>query len=184
MKGLLEEFGFIPPELLYKCDALVRAFQTRPGKGKDFVAASVGFSAGSPYLRGSEIKIGAIAKMIKALMAAAVIAIAAIAFVSVWALLALVPLVGTMWYLYRLTEGLMTQHRSIILAVEMLAIDFGGWGTLFPRARDAALLMSLRDAGASRLIDLYLPREKREDPSLVELFTPSAGSIASARAAA
>jgi hypothetical protein len=50
MSDFQEEFGFIPPELLYKCDSFVRAFHDARGSGKNFVAASAMFSAESPYL--------------------------------------------------------------------------------------------------------------------------------------
>ena len=50
VSDLLSEFGFIPSELLSKCDLFVKAFHKRRGSGKEFVAASMMFSAGSPYL--------------------------------------------------------------------------------------------------------------------------------------
>ena len=50
MSDFLEEFGFIPPELLYKCDGFVKAFHGARGSGRNFVAASAMFSAESPYL--------------------------------------------------------------------------------------------------------------------------------------
>ena len=72
-----------------------------------------------------------------------------------------------------------------IATVEVLAVDFAGWGTLFPKASFIAKGMFARDAGDwPKLVDLYLPPERRRDASIVELFAPSQGSIASARSAA
>jgi hypothetical protein len=74
------------------------------------------------------------------------------------------------------------QQRAIILAVEALAIDFAGWGQLFPVARSRAEAMFARDAGDwPKLVELYLPRERRTDADIVRMFAPSEGSIASAR---
>jgi hypothetical protein len=69
MSDLQEEFGFIPPELLYKCDGFVRAFHDARGSSKDFVAASAMFSAESPYLARQVQNAVAIWKLSKFLLA-------------------------------------------------------------------------------------------------------------------
>ena len=79
-------------------------------------------------------------------------------------------------------ENAVVQQRSIILAVEALAIDFAGWGRLFPKARQIANVMFSPDTGDwPKLIDLYLPPERRTDADFVTVFAPSERSVAPAQ---
>ena len=67
MSDFREELGFIPPELLYKCDGIVRAFHDARGSSKDFVAASALSSAGSTNLTAMVRNVVAILNLIKLL---------------------------------------------------------------------------------------------------------------------
>ena len=183
MSDLLEEFGFIPPELLYKCDSFVRVFHHARGSDKDFVAASAMFSAGSPYLNNLIriiVRQGKIIKFLGVIVAAALIISA---LNNQWWLLAvIVPAGAAIYRLCGLVKFNLVQQRAIILALEALAIDFAGWGQLFPVARSRAEAMFTRDAGDwPKLVELYLPRERRTDTDIIRMFAPSEGSIASAR---
>jgi hypothetical protein len=183
MNTLKEEFGFIPSELLYKCDQFVKAFHQRRGSGMDFVAASHVFSVKSPYLGTLEKNIVLIGNLPKLAIAPAVVVIVAAMFTGWWWVLALlVPIAFVAIYCYKLGEKTTVQQRAIILAVEALAIDFAGWGQLFPRACQIANVMFSRDAGDwPKLIDLYLPPERRADADFVTVFAPSERSVALAQ---
>jgi hypothetical protein len=142
MSDFPEEFGFIPPELLYKCDSFVRAFHDARGSGKKFVAASAMFSVESPYLTNLIRIIVRQGKIIKVLGIVAVIAVIISILTNRWWLLAvIVPAGAAMRHLYRLIKFNLVQQRAIILAVEALATDFAGWGQLFPVARSRAEAM-------------------------------------------
>ena len=84
MNNLQEEFGFIPPELLYKCDQFVKVFHQRHGNSKDFVAASMMFSAESRYLDGLTRNAVLIGRKIKFAVAAAIIVTIAVAVFTTW----------------------------------------------------------------------------------------------------
>jgi hypothetical protein len=127
-----------------------------------------------------------IGRKIKVAVAAAIIVTIAVAvFTTWWVLTALAPIAFAAIYCSRrMMNKTLVQQRAIILAVEVLAVDFAGWGNLFPKARQRATAMFKRDAGDwPKLIDLYLPPERRTDAIYIQGFAPSEGSIASARAA-
>ena len=183
MNTLQEEFGFIPSELLYKCDQFVKAFHQRRGSGMDFVAASHVFSVKSPYLGRLEKNIVLIGNLPKLAIAPAVVVIVAAMCTGWWWVLALLVPVGfAAIYSYKLAGNALVQQRAIILAVEALAIDFAGWGHLFPKAFQIANAMFSRDSGDwPKLIDLYLPPERRGDADFVTVFAPSERSVALAQ---
>src|SRR5262249_29651822 len=64
---------------------------------------------------------------------------------------------------------------AIILALEMLATDFAGWGTAFPEARRKAgdLLREYLPNDRTRLLDIYLPHRAELDPALMKQFGPT-----------
>jgi hypothetical protein len=157
MSDLREEFGFIPPELLYKCDSFVRAFHDARGSGKNVVAASAMFSAESPYLTDLIRIIVRQGKIIK-ILGVVVVMTVIISILSKlrWLLVVIVPAGAAMLHVSRVMKFNLVQQRAIILAVEALATDFAGWGQLFPVARAEA--MYVRDAGDwPKLVELYLP---------------------------
>jgi hypothetical protein len=201
MSDFREQFGFIPPELLYKCDGIVRAFHDARGSGKDFVAASALSSAGSPNLTAMVRNVVAISKLIKLLLAVSVIVFIISVLTSIWWLLAaIVPMGAVAVYLSRMIKSTLIQHRAIILAVETLATDVAGWGQLFPVARSRAEATRAKaifspanrgnflagDLTGDRLslTKLYLFPERLRDADFIKMFAPSEGSIKSARSTA
>jgi hypothetical protein len=196
MSNFWEEFGFIPPELLYKCDGIVRALHKARGSGQDFVSASLLFSAGSPNLTRMAHNIVAIGKLIPLLVGVSIIVFITSLLTNLWwIILAIIP-IGAVSYLSRMIKSTLIQHRAVILAVETLATDVAGWGQLFPAARSKAdairaqaifapsnrhnfLSGDLTGDGLS-LINLYIP-ERIRDADFITMFAPSEGSIKSAR---
>jgi hypothetical protein len=139
MSDFWEEFRFIPPELLCKCDGIVRAFHHARGSSKDFMVASALFSAGSPNLTAMVRNVVAKLKLIKLLHAVSVIVFITSVLTGIWWLLAvIVPMAVVALYLSRMVKSTLIQHRATILAVETLATDVAGWGQLFPVARTRA----------------------------------------------
>ena len=53
----------------------------------------------------------------------------------------------------------LVQERGLILAMEMLATDFAGWGTLFPLSKRMATdwLETVAFGMEGRLLDTYMP---------------------------
>jgi hypothetical protein len=196
MSNFWEEFGFIPPELLYKCDGIVRALHKARGSGQDFVSASLLFSGGSPNLTQMAHNIVAIGKLIPLLVGVSIIVLIMSLLTNLWwSVLAIIP-IGVVIYLSRMIKSTLIQHRAVILAVETLATDVAGWGQLFPAARSKAEAIRAQAifAPANRdnflsgdltgdrlsLIKLYLP-ERIKDADFITMFAPSEGSIKSAR---
>jgi hypothetical protein len=138
------------------------------------------FSAESPYLTNLIRIIVRQGKIIKVLGVLVVMAV----IISIltnhwWSLAVIVPAGAAMCHLYRLIKFNLVQQRAIILAVEALATDFAGWGQLFPVARSRAEAMCVRDAGDwLKLVELYLPRERRADADFIGMFRPSEAAIA------
>jgi hypothetical protein len=194
MSNFWEEFGFIPPELLYKCDGIVRASHKARGSGQDFVSSSLLFSAGNPNLTRMAHNIVAIGRLIPLLLGVSIVVLVISLPINIWWLvLAIIP-IGAVIYLSRMIKRTLIQHRAVILAVETLATDVAGWGQLFPAARSKAeairaqaifapanrhnfLSGDLTGDGLS-LIKLYLPERIRD---FITMFAPSEGSIKSAR---
>src|SRR6266404_960875 len=103
MSDFWEEFCFIPPELLYKCDGIVRAFHDARGSCKDFMVASALFSAGSPNLTAMVRNVVAILKLVKFLLAVSVIVFITSVLTSVsWLLAVIVPMGVVALYLLRM----------------------------------------------------------------------------------
>ena len=65
----------------------------------------------------------------------------------------------------------------MILAIEMLATDFAGWGTLFPLSKRMATdwLESVAFGIEGHLLDTYMPLALRA--KLLDDFRPSGGSV-------
>ena len=67
----------------------------------------------------------------------------------------------------------LVQVRALILANEMLAANFSGWGDSFPAAKSKAVVWLVgREPGEEALIDVYMPSNERE--KFAELFQPPA----------
>jgi hypothetical protein len=181
MADFIEEFGFLPPELLYKCDQYIRGFHREHGSGAPFVAASLLQSEKSPFLMSLVRNIGVFAQLLKVLNALAV-AVIVIAIVTGWWLLTalLAVLVPAAAWVYKSSGDMLLEQRAIILSLEMLAIDFAGWASLFPEAAKRGSAFLAHGSGGM-LVDLYLTDKMRTDPGCIELWAPSEGSIKSAR---
>jgi hypothetical protein len=196
MSNFWEEFKFIPPELLYKCDGIVRAFHKARGSGQDIVSASLLFSAGNSNLTRMAHNIVLIGKLIPLLVGVSIIVLVISLLTNIWWLvLAIIP-IGAMIYLSRMIKRTLIQLKAVILAVETLATDVAGWGQLFPAARSKAeairaqaifapanrhnFLTGDLTGDALSLIKLYLP-ERIIDADFIAMFAPSEGAIKSAR---
>jgi hypothetical protein len=92
-----------------------------------------------------------------------------------WIALALIPAVFAINYFKRREAEFYTLIAAIILAFEMLADDFAGWGTRFPDAmRQARRIFDENLSNdRTRLLDIYLPHRADLDPVLLEQFRPS-----------
>ena len=84
MSDFREELGFIPPEVLYKCDGIVRAFHDARGSSKDLVAASALSSAGSTNLTAMVRNVVVISKLIKLPLAFSVIVFIISILTRIW----------------------------------------------------------------------------------------------------
>ena len=64
---------------------------------------------------------------------------------------------------------------AIVLALEMLASDFAGWGSALPVARNQAMriLGCEEEAVPTEWLDFYLPRRGLLDATLLASFGPS-----------
>lgn len=181
MSRFREEFGFIPVELLYKCDGCVRAFHQRYGSVAEIVIASHIISQKNPYLLSLDNQAGGTGKQLKfAICITLAVSITTATLNMWWVFLALVPIAAAVsYYFYRRADYTLVQQRAIILAIEILAMDFARWGTFFPAARrKAEPMVHEDDDDCPKLIDLYLPPERRQDANVIDLFGPSQDAIA------
>ena len=175
--GFSQEFSFLPAELVFKTHEFVRAYHKIHGSGWLFVRKAHIRAAHSAYLTGLERRIvieGIIFRI--ALGCIFVFAVAAL-FLNIWlgALSAIAILIA--FFLARQTKFDLVQERALIIATEMLSIDFAGWGTLFPSARDEARKW-LEDnpfGVEAKLLDTYMPAEKRS--GFIDDFRPSEQSV-------
>ncbi len=65
---------------------------------------------------------------------------------------------------------------AMLLAAEMLVIDFAGWGTAYPRSRESAVqALGFTPDSASRLewLDYYLPQRDELAADVVKAFGPA-----------
>jgi hypothetical protein len=105
----------------------------------------------------------------------AVLAFVLAAVLNWWITLALIPTVSGMIYFYKLGANSYTLIAAIILAFEMLADDFAGWGTRFPDAVHQArkIFTETEQNNLTRLLDIYFPSRAHLDPALLQQFGPS-----------
>jgi hypothetical protein len=66
---------------------------------------------------------------------------------------------------------------TTMLALEVLASDFAGWSTLFPRAKDRAVTMLDEYTLSSRawLVDIYVYQDGLINPAVVDALSPGEG---------
>jgi hypothetical protein len=174
MSDFQKEFGFIPSELLDKCHEVVKEFHERHGSSGEFAAASAMFTRKSPHLTDVVNKAVSLKKTLKLLGFMALTVNILSMLTSWWLLTAMTLITLAAIFVHKQISDRLLLQRSVILSVEVLAVDFAGWGTLFPSACLIAKRMSARLPGDwPMLIDLYLPPERRIDAEIAELFVPS-----------
>jgi hypothetical protein len=68
-----------------------------------------------------------------------------------------------------------TLIATVVLALEILARDYAGWGTRFPSAKRKAdaLISEFRPSSQSWLIDVYLFPRGRSGPSMASAIAPT-----------
>lgn len=101
----------------------------------------------------------------------------AASLVSIWFVMFSGFAIAFSFFLARRVEFHLIEERTLIIAMEMLAIDFAGWGTLFPFAREEAQqwLDSIGFDTVTKLFDTYIPSHRKVD--YVDAFQPSSASI-------
>jgi hypothetical protein len=179
---LEDEFGFLPRELVFRAHSLIAAFHSRHGSGPKFRAGSLLNSANSPYLSRVTRAVVTQGKMMQAALVASVAALAIGIFLSRWALIGVPLMLAVAFVLYKRMGFDLVQIRALVLATEMLAEDFGGWGETFPRARLAAQewISKSMAQDEERLLPLFIRDDQRDE--FARLFKPSSGSVALAEA--
>lgn len=175
------EFGFLPPELVFKTHEFIRAYHKTRGSGWLFVKKVHIRAARSRYLSDLERRIVAEGRIFWVALGCIFLFAATGFFLSIWlvAFSAIAALVS--FFLARRIEFDLIQERTLIIAMEVLSIDFAGWGTLFPFAKQEAeqWLDSIGFDTQTKLLDAYMPPHRRVD--FIDAFRPSQESIARAR---
>jgi hypothetical protein len=173
MNDFSSEFGFLPPDLVFKTHEFVRAYHDTHGSGWAFVWKSHIRAKRSGYLskleRISIIK-GKILRI--TVVCVAISGIAAFLWSAWFAVIFVLSLLIAFFMDRQLKFGLV-QERTLILTMEMLSMDFAGWGTAFPSARQKAQqwLNSIEFGIEGKLLDTYMPPHRRDD--FAKLFRPS-----------
>jgi hypothetical protein len=172
------EFEWLPKGLTTRCNALVAAHNKTYGGsvpkivGDRDILVIVLTHEDLRTLLGSAT---AAWKISLALGVVSVLALVLAAVLNWWIGLLLIPTVSGAIYFQTLGANSYTLIAAIILAFEMLADDFAGWGTRFPDAVPQArrILTQTNQNNLTRLLDIYLPNRARFDPALLEQFGPS-----------
>ncbi len=177
MSDFDQEFGFLPPELVFKTHEFVRAYHDSFGSGWRFVRKSHIRATRSGYLNDLERQIVRQGKVFQIALAVALVSVIAAILVNGWFLILVAVAVVVAIKMYRNFGFNLVQERGLILSMEMLATDFAGWGTLFPFGKRTATdwLETVAFGMEGRLLDTYMPLALRA--KLLDDFRPSAGSI-------
>jgi hypothetical protein len=180
MNDFSREFGFLHPELVFKTHEFVRAYHKAHGSGWLFVRRTHIRAARTIYLSGLERRIVTEGKIFWIALGCIFVSVMAVFLLSIWFVVFSIIAVIFSFFLYRRIEFHLIQDRSLIIAMEMLSLDFAGWGTLFPSAKDEAdeWLKSMAFGIEGKLLDTYMPSTIRTD--FVDPFRPSEGSARSA----
>ncbi len=175
---------FPPRELVNKCFALVKVTHDRVGY-RDLAQriatkhslVSLGMTAAISAPRMLHV-IGSVAALGK---------LRVIAFAAIVVSLLLPLFIGHMWWLATIVviviERLIAREErrqllflsAVILALEMLASDFAGWGSALPVARNQAMkILGCKEENVpTKWLDFYLPRRAFLDATLLASFGPS-----------
>jgi hypothetical protein len=175
MSDFTQEFGFLPPELVFKTHEFVRAYHDSFGSGWRFVRKSHIRAVRSGYLNDLERQIVRQGKVFQIALAVALVSVVSAILISVWSLIpvALAAVIATR--MYRNLKFNLVQERGLILAMEILATDFACWGTLFPLSKRMATdwLETVAFGMEGHLLDTYMPLALRA--KLLDDFKPSEG---------
>jgi len=177
MNDFKQEFGFLPPELVFKTHEFVHAYHNTFGSGWRFVRKSHIRAARSGYLNDLERQIVLQGKVFQIALGVALVSLVATFLVSAWFLVLAVLAAVIAIRMYRNFGFNLVQQRGLILAMEILATDFAGWGTLFPLGKRMATdwLESVAFGVEDHLLDTYMPLALRA--KLLDGFRPSEGSV-------
>ncbi len=176
MSDFDQEFGFLPPELVFKTHEFVRAYHDSFGSGWRFVIKSHIRAVRSGYLYDLERQIVRQGKVFQIALAVAMVSVIAAILVNAWFLVLVFLAAVIAFRMYRNIGFNLVQERGI-LAMEMLATDFAGWGTVFPVSRRRATdwLESVAFGMEGQLLDTYMPLALRA--KLLDDFRPSEGTV-------
>jgi hypothetical protein len=172
------EFEWLPKGLTTRCNALVAAHHKTYGGSVPKIVGhrdTLVIILTHEDLRTLLGSATALWKMSVVLGVVAVFAFVLAAVLNWWIALALIPTVSGMIYFYKLGANSYTLIAAIILAFEMLADDFAGWGTRFPDAvhQTRKIFTETEQNNLTRLLDIYLPSRAHLDPALLQQFGPS-----------
>ena len=167
------EFGFLPPQLVFKMHEFVSAYHDGRGSGWPFVRKAHIRAERSGYLSRLERTVVAQRRVFTAAISTAVCSLIAAAVWSLWfVILTAVACVIAIRF-FRLAKFNLIQERALILAIEMVALDFAGWGEAAPFAKEQAesWLHRIGFATGTNLLDAYIPASRRA--AFVDDFRPS-----------
>jgi hypothetical protein len=169
---------FPPRELINKCFALIKSTHDRIGyrdlaqriaTKRDMVSLAM-----TPRMLGMVGSIATLGKLRVIAWAAIVVSSLLGLFISrTWWLVTLVVIVTERLIARKEREQLLFLS-AILLALEMLAGDFAGWGSALPVARNQAMkILGCKGEGVpSGWLDFYLPRRASLDRTLLTSFGP------------
>jgi hypothetical protein len=169
---------FIPDELVKKSHAIVRlahknhGYRSLPARisSKQNTIALACVAEGFTMLKAvtSSWKIRVFCWL-------AIAAVLIVGFVfNRWILLALIPAFLAERWLASYERNAWMVLAAILLSLEMLVDDFGGWGEAFPNARQKAAEVLGLMAGQTQTewLDFYLPRRSDLDQSMLRNLGP------------
>lgn len=176
MNDFTQEFGFLPPELVFKTHEFVRAYHNSFASGWRFVRKSHIRAVRSGYLNDLERQIVRQGKVFQIALGVGFVSLVATFLVTAWFLVLVVLAAVVAIRMYRNFGFNLVQERGLILAMEILATDFAGWGTLFPHGKRTATgwLESVAFGVEGHMLDTYMPLALRA--KLLDEFRPSEGS--------
>ncbi len=179
------DLGPIPLELFQKCYQVVRTTHRHKGAGdlptritaagKDYMTVLVLIPASRQLMR----TIDASFKLTLLTWLAGGALVAGSFLLTRWMLLALPLVAFALWRLRSSKKDSWMFEASVLLALDVLANDFVGWGTALPAARRQALEI-LGGSPSSDWLDYYLPRRATLDAEKTyKAMGPNAGIGAS-----
>jgi hypothetical protein len=173
-----ESPSFLPADLRYKCFALVQSSHKAHGFGdlpKRLVTRDnlVILGCQPDMLVIMQASSAAFKLRIICWMVAVGLAVAAL-FFSWWLLCGLVLVfVADRWLAVSDRKNWLVLSANL-LALEMLANDFEGWGRAFPGESERALqLLRTGTKAPCDWLDYYLPRRNKIDPASLRAFGPA-----------